>query len=423
VVPKKFLGTKTKSLKKIGEKLISEVAQTAAKKPSQFSENFSPVFLQSGKGAYVKDLEGNTFLDTIMGIGPIILGYNHPDTNKAIINQLKNGINFSLTHPIEIQLAVELKSILPNMDMFRFSKTGVDVTTAAIRAARNFTQKNKILSCGYHGWHDWNAITLNKNSGVPKFNSKLIKKFQYNNFEQMADNIDYDTAAVIMEPIIFEYPKDNFLKKIRKITKQKNVLLIFDEMWTGFRINLGGAQKHFKIDADLACYSKAIANGMPISVLAGKKNIMQSLNNNSFFYTTFGGETLSIASALSTIKFSKKNNVCIQIKKYGDTLAHKLNEIILSNKIHFLEVVGYGQRLILNINYEQQLLIKTYIHQEMLKNGILWNGIINLSYSHSTREIYKICTSFNKILKNINLIGLKNLQKNIHGKLIKKLLI
>ena len=157
------------------------------------------------------------------------------------------------------------------MDMFRFSKTGGDATSAAIRAARNFTQKNKILSSGYHGWHDWSAITLKKNSGIPKFNSTLIKKFEYNNFEQIADNIDSNTAAVIMEPMVFEYPKNNFLKKIRKITQQKKILLIFDEMWTGFRINSGGAQKFFDINADLVCYSKAIANGMPISVLAGKK--------------------------------------------------------------------------------------------------------------------------------------------------------
>jgi len=423
VVPKKIIGKKTKILKDIGERLIPEIAQTAAKKPSQFSENFSPPFLQSGKGAYVKDLDGNKFLDTIMGIGPIILGYNHPSTNKAIIDQLKNGITFSLTHPLEIKLAQELKRMLPNMEMFRFSKTGGDATSAAIRAARNFTQKNKIISCGYHGWHDWNATTLKKNSGIPNFNSKLIKKVQYNNFEQIADNIDKDTAAVIMEPLIFNYPTDNYLKKIRRITKEKKILLIFDEMWTGFRLNLGGAQKYFKIDADMACYSKAIANGMPISVLAGKKNIIKSLNEKSFFYTTFGGETLSLAAALNTIKFIKSNNVCNKIKKKGDSLIKNFNQIINENNIGYLDVMGYGQRSILNINYEDPFLIKTFIHQEMLKKGILWNGIINLSYSHSSADVGRICSSFNEILKDINLIGLKNLEKRLHGKKIKKLVL
>ena len=423
MVSKRILGKASKKLKKIGESLISEISQTAAKKPSQFSEGFSPLFLKSGNGAFVKDLENNRFLDTIMGIGPIILGYNHSDTNKAITNQLRNGIIFSLNNPLEIKLAQELKKIIPNMDMFRFSKTGVDSTSSAIRAARNFTQKNKIISCGYHGWHDWNAISLKKNGGIPKFNSKLIKKIQYNNFEELADNIDKETAALIMEPIIFEHPKNNYLKKIRKITKEKKVLLIFDEMWTGFRISLGGAQKYFKIDADLACYSKAIANGMPISVLAGKKKIMNSLNKNSFFYTTFGGETLSIAAAISTINFIRKNDVCKKISIKGHKLINNMNKIIENNGINYLNVTGYGQRSILTINHENALIIKTFIHQEFLKNKILWNGIINLSYSHSNNDVDKICLSFNNILKKINNIGLNDLNKKLLGKPIKKLIL
>ena len=423
MVSKKILGKKSKNLKRIGEKLISEIAQTAAKKPSQFSEGFSPLFLKSGDGSYVHDLENNKFLDTIMGIGPIILGYNHPNTNKAIIKQLKNGITFSLTHPLEIELAVELKKILPNMDMFRFSKTGVDVTSSAIRAARNYTQKNKILSCGYHGWHDWNAITLNNNSGIPDFNSKLIKKVEYNNFEQLVDNIDNETAAVILEPIIFEYPKNNFLKKIRKITKEKKILLIFDEMWTGFRMHLGGAQKFFDVDADLACYSKAIANGMPISVLAGKKEIMSSLNKNSFFYTTFGGETLSMAAALETIRFIKKNNVCKKIGSKGKKVITNMKEIISYHRINYLDVLGYNQRSILLINHEKAQIIKTYIHQEMLKNQILWNGIINLSYSHSEKDVKKICNSFNRILKKISTMRINDLKNKLEGKVIKKLVL
>ena len=151
--------------------------------------------------------------------------------------------------------------------------------------------------------------------------------------------------------------------------------------------------------------------------------ILQLLNKKSFFYTTFGGETLSIAAALSTIKYIKKNNVCRKIKVKGDYLIKNLNQIFNSNNLTFLNTTGYGQRAILNINHENPQLIKTYIHQELLKKGILWNGIINLSYSHSNKEINKICRSFNEISKKINLIGLKKLDGQIQGKLIKKLVL
>jgi|TARA_B110000438_G_scaffold121425_1_gene118573 glutamate-1-semialdehyde aminotransferase len=425
VVSKKnnFISSKTNSLKKEGLKVIPGLTQTLAKSPTQFSENFSPLFSKKGKGAFITDYENNSLIDTMMGIGPLILGYSDPSINNAIKKQLKKGIVFSLINPLEIKLAQELSKIVPGMDMFRFSKTGADSTSAAIRAARSFTSKKKILSCGYHGWHDWNAITLNKNSGILKENKKYIKKFSYNDFESLADNLDSDVAAVIMEPIIFDFPKNNFLQKIRKITKQKKTLLIFDEMWTGFRLHLGGAQSYFKIKADLVCYSKAIANGMPISVLGGTKKIMQSFGEKSFFYTTFGGEVLSMAAALECMKILKKKNVCKTVELRGFNLIKEMNSLINAHKLNYLNVKGYGARSILNIQHDEALIIKTFIHQEFLKRGILWNGVINLSFSHDVLIVKKIIHSFNEILVSIKKIGLYNLNKHINGKLIKKLIL
>ena len=404
-------------------KVIPGLTQTLAKSPSQFSENFSPLFAKQGKGAFVKDYENNKFIDTIMGIGPLILGYQNCSIDKAIKKQLKKGITFSLINPLEIKLAKELNKLIPNLEMFRFSKTGADATSAAIRAARSYTSKNKILSYGYHGWHDWNAISLNKNSGIPNENKKYIKKFNYNDFEYFADNLDADVAAVIMEPIIFDFPKNNFLKKIRKLTKERKALLIFDEMWTGFRIHLGGAQSYFKINADLVCYSKAIANGMPISVLGGSKKVMSYFHKKSFFYTTFGGETLSVTAALECINILKRKNVCRIIELKGLKMINEMNNLINLNNLKFLSVKGYGARSILIIQHELAMTIKTFIHQEFLNRGILWNGIISLSYAHNDFVINKILKSFNEILKMMKNIGLNKLNKNIHGKLIKKLIL
>ena len=419
----KFISVKTNKLKKIGLNVIPGLTQTLAKSPFLFSENFSPIFANKGKGAFIRDYENNSFIDTIMGIGPIILGYNNTSINNAIKKQLKNGIIFSLINPLEIKLAEALNKLIPNLEMFRFSKTGADVTSASIRAARSYTSKNKILSCGYHGWHDWNAISLSKNSGILKENNKYIKKFSYNNFEYLADNLDSDVAAVIMEPIIFDFPKNNFLKKIRKLTKQKKTLLIFDEMWTGFRMKLGGAQAFFKIEADLVCYSKAIANGMPISILGGSKKIMSSFQKKSFFYTTFGGETLSIAAALECIKILKKKNVCRTIEIRGAKLINEMNKLINFYGFNFMNVVGYGARSILNIQHDKAIIIKTFIHQEFLKRGILWNQIISLSYAHNDLIISKILKSFEEILKLIKKISLNKLSDSVNGKLMNKLIM
>ena len=419
----KFISSKTDKLKRKGLNKIPGLTQTLAKSPSQFSEQFSPIFADRGNGALITDYENNSFIDTIMGVGPLILGYKNISINDAIKKQLNKGIIFSLVNPLEVKLAEELSRLMPNLEMFRFSKTGADSTSAAVRAARSYTSKNKILSCGYHGWHDWNAITLNKNSGILKENKKYIKKFLYNDFENLADNLDSDTAAVIMEPMIFDFPENNFLQKIRKLTKQKKTLFVFDEMWTGFRMHLGGAQAYFKIEADLVCYSKAIANGMPISVLGGSKKIMQSFQEKSFFYTTFGGEVLSVAAALECLRILKKNDVCKKIEKKGIRLIQEMNKLINEYDINFLNVKGYGARSMLNIQDEDAMIIKTFIHQEFLKSGILWNGAISLSYAHNTLIINKILKSFEKILRMIKKIGLNKLSKNINGKIIKKLVL
>ena len=419
----KFISSKTRKLKNIGLKVIPGLVQTLAKSPTQFSENFSPVFAEKGKGAFIIDYEKNKLIDTIMGVGPIILGYSDNSINKVVKSQLNKGSIFSLVNPLEVKLAKELKNIIPNLEMFRFSKTGADSTSAAIRAARAYTSKNKILSCGYHGWHDWNAITLNKNSGIPIENKKYIEKFPYNNFEYLADNLNSDVAAVIMEPIIFDFPKNNFLEKIRKLTKQKKTLLIFDEMWTGFRMHLGGAQAYFKIEADLACYSKAIANGMPISVLGGKQKIMKLFEKKSFFYTTFGGEVLSVAAAIKCIEILKRKNVCKTIETKGNRLIKTMNLLINNHGIKFMNVKGYGARSILNIQHEKSMVIKTFIHQEFLKRGVLWNGIISLSYSHNDSNVNKILKAFNEILELIKKNSLDKIEKNISGKLINKLVM
>src|ERR1051325_3634845 len=244
-----------------------------------------------------------------MGIGPLSLGYCYPSVDNAIRQQLELGITFSQPHRLEVEVAELIREGVPNAESVRFSKTGCDVTSAAVRLARAYTGRNKVLCCGYHGWHDWYISVTDRNRGIPEAMQELTYTFNYNDIQSLIDSVDDNTACVILEPVVFEAPRDNFLQKVREVCDANGVLLIFDEMWTGFRLAAGGAQEYFNVSSDVQCFSKAIANGMPISVLSGRKEIMQLCDKDIFFYTTFGGEALSLAAAKATIEEINNKNV------------------------------------------------------------------------------------------------------------------
>ena len=300
---------KSDELYKKALNLIPATTQTLAKGPQQNVKGIAPKYLVKGKGSHVWDVDGNEYLDFNMGIGPLSLGYAYDKVDEAIKKQLEDGITFSLMHPLEVEVAELLNKIIPNAESIRYSKVGADVTTAAIRVARAYTKRQKILCCGYHGWHDWYISVTDRNAGIPQAVQELTFTFNYNDIQSVIDSIDEDTAAVILEPFVFEAPKDNFLQKLRDICTKNGTLLIFDEMWTGFIIASGGAQEFFNVKADLATFSKAVANGMPIAILAGRKDVMKVLEKDVFFFTTFGGEALSLAAAKATINELKEKKL------------------------------------------------------------------------------------------------------------------
>ena len=326
------------------KELIPCGTQTLAKGPSQYVNGIAPKYLLKGQGSHVWDVDGNEYIDYNMGIGPLSLGYAHPVVDEAIRQQLSNGITFSLMHPLEVEVAELLHEIIPNAESVRFSKSGADVTSAAVRIARAYTGRSKILCCGYHGWHDWYVSTIARNAGIPGCIKDLTYTFSYNDIDSFIRSIDDDVAAVILEPVVFESPRGNFLHMVSEICKQKGILLIFDEMWTGFRMALGGAQEYFGIQADLATFSKAIANGMPLSVLTGKSEIMRVLEEEVFFFTTFGGEALSLAAAKATIQVMKDNNVIAAISSTGEILKEEYNKLAGDMGIDYTKTIGYNFR-------------------------------------------------------------------------------
>lgn len=414
-----------KSLKFLGRanKVIPGASQTFSKSYTQFSRGAAPLFLTRGKGAYVWDVDGNKYLDYQMALCPVILGYDYPEFTAAVKKQFKKGIVLSLPSPLETELAEKICSIIPSAEMVRFAKNGSDATSGAVRVARAYTNREMIVCCGYHGWQDWYVGTTTRGKGVPESTKKLTKTFKYNDIESLEKIFkDYPKkiAAVIMEPMGVEWPQNDFLAEVKKLTHKNGALLIFDEIVTGFRLSLGGAQEYFGVIPDLSCFGKAIANGLPLSFVCGRKEIMKNFEE-IFFSFTFGGELVSITAALATIKILEEKPVLKYISKIGYQLQNSFNRIAkdlgLSAKV---KAIGYGSRHVIDFKTKEgreDLLMKTVFQQELAKRGILFGGSNNLSYSHSQKDIEKTIKAYQEVFKIIK-SGLEknNLAKIMQGK-------
>ncbi|MEC4685023.1 MAG: aminotransferase class III-fold pyridoxal phosphate-dependent enzyme [Nitrospirota bacterium] len=381
--------------------LIPNVTQTLAKGPTQHVKGVAPKYLVSGKGSHVLDVDGNEFVDFDMAIGPVSLGYCYDPVDDAIRRQLDEGITFSLMHPLEVEVAELIQSVIPNAESVRFSKTGADVTSAAVRLARAFTGRNKILCCGYHGWHDWYIGITSRSNGVPQAVRDLTYTFNYNDIDSVMEALDDDTACVILEPVVFEAPRDNFLHALQDICRRNGTLLIFDEMWTGFRLAVGGAQEYFSVTPDLACYSKAIANGMPLSVLTGRRDVMSLLEEDVFFFTTFGGEALSLAAAQATITEIKTKDVPAYISLQGKILKDGYNRIAEGLDMPYTRCTGFDCRSIVTFDASagNPLEMKSLMQQEMIKRGILWSGFHNICFSHTDEDIEYTLNVYSEVLQ------------------------
>lgn len=372
------------------KKLMHPITQTLAKGPGQFTYGVSPVYVERAKGSKIWDVDGNEYLDYCMGIGPISLGYAYDKVDNAIKEQLDKGITFSLMHRLELEVAEKLNEIIPNAESIRISKQGADVCSAAVRISRAFTKRNKVAVCGYHGWHDWYIGTTTRDAGIPQAIKDLTVMIQYNNIESVKAVMTPDLACLILEPIIFEEPKDNFLHEVQALCKANGTLLIFDEMWTGFRLALGGAQEFFGIKPDLAVYSKACANGMPVAFLTGRDDVMSLFESDVFYFTTFGGEALSLAATIATLDEMKAKNVPLYLASQGQKIKDGFNALREKHGMtEYITIGGYPCRSIVNFTEKagDALVLKTYLQQEMIKRGILWSSFHNMCLSHSDADV------------------------------------
>ena len=239
------------------EKVIPLGTQTFSKSKIQFPVPLAPLYLERGQGSHVWDVDGNEYIDLVSGLLPITLGYCDPDVDGAILAQLKKGISFSLASSLELELAELMTELIPCAEMVRFGKNGTDATSAGVRLARAFTGKNHILALGYHGWQDWYIGSTTRNLGIPKEVGQFTTKVPFNDIESIITaykSLDGDVAAIILEPFSAQVPNEGYLEFIREFATENNVVLIFDEVITGFRVHLGGAQAYYNVTPDLAAF-------------------------------------------------------------------------------------------------------------------------------------------------------------------------
>ena len=368
---------------------IPLASQTFSKSAMNLVKGVSPLFLSHGEGAYVWDPDGNRYLDYIMGLMPIVLGYRDVDVDDAISNQLRKGIIFSLPSELEMELAEKLVEIIPSADMVRYGKNGSDVTTAAVRLARAFTGRDRIATCGYHGWHDWYIGTTARDAGVPDAVKNLTSSFKFNDpnsLEDLLRSAPDSFAGVILEPEGVSEPDPEFLPAVRELTEKFGAVLIFDEIISGFRVSRGGAQEKHGVTPDLSVFGKALGNGMPISAVVGRRDIM-TLMTKIFFSGTFGGEALSLAAAMATLDKLSRLDAPRIFRNLDQQVRKGVGEAIQSNELASqvrIEGPCWWPRLTLTPpDGLDQVGFASLLRQELIVNGILMGAAFNFCTPHA----------------------------------------
>jgi glutamate-1-semialdehyde 2,1-aminomutase len=386
-------------------RLIPGGAQTTSKRPAAYAYGAYPIYFDRGHGARIIDIDGNEYIDLVGALGPISLGYTHPAVDTAIREQLERGIISGLLSPLEVEVARLISEIVPCAERVRYFKGGGEATAAAARVARRHTGREIILNCGYRGWPDTWTITSN-DGGVPKRLEGAVQSFDLNDregLERLVMGQAGEIAAIALD-IQVEPPEPGYLAWLRDLAHEIGALFIMDEIVTGFRMANGGAQEYFGVTPDLAVFAKGIANGMPLAVLAGRAEVMASLEG-ALVSITYGGEALSLAAAKATLHTYLREPVVETLWARGRQLRDGLSNAAESAGVPFV-VAGYDPMTAMRF---EGLLTDVerdawgYLLQEMAQRGVLLRrgGLNFLGYSHTEADIATVIAAAADVFANL----------------------
>lgn len=409
---------KSQKLYERAKQIIPGGTQLLSKRPEMYLPNKWPAYYSKAKGCEVWDLDNNHYYDTcIMGVGSNILGYAYDEVDNAAKAAINNGSMCTLNAPEEVLLAKKLLEIHPWADMVRYAKAGGEAMAVAARIARACTKKDIVLVCGYHGWHDWYlAANLVKGdpladvhlkglepAGVPSGLAGTNLIFHYNNIEEFKNLVEENKgsiAAVIMEPIRNDYPNEGYLEEIRKITREQDIVLIFDEITAGFRLCCGGSHLKLGVEPDIAVFAKAMTNGYPVSAIIGRKKVMTAAQD-TFISSTFWTERIALAAALKAIELFQEKQVEKHLNYIGQKVQDGWKKIADKNEVK-IHVSGIYPLSHFEFAYDNALAYKTYFTQEMLKLGFLASTGFYVSLAHKEEIVDKYLEAYDIVLGKVS---------------------
>ena len=383
------------------ERVIPMGTQTMSKHPGQWVRGAHPLYLERGEGAHVWDVDGNEWIDYPMALGPVLLGYAEPAVDEAIRRQLDHGITFTLMHPLEVEVAERIVAMCPGVDAVRFGKSGSDAVTAAVRAARAITGRDRVLVAGYHGWHDWYIGSTTRDAGVPKAVVDLTATFTFGDLgslERALETYPDAVAAVVLEPSGATVPEPGYLEAVVDLTRRHGAVSVFDEVITGFRLAPGGARERYGVRPDLSCYGKALGNGMPISAVGGRRAVMDVFEE-VFFSGTHGGEALSLAAAAAVLDTIADGTVLDGIEALGSTLQTALAASVERHGVgDRVTVGGEPHRTVVGFAGADHLVTKSWVQQCLAEAGILFNGSLFTCARHTEADVTATVAAFDAAL-------------------------
>lgn len=405
------------------KRIIPGGTQLLSKRPEMFLPNKWPSYYSSAKGCKIWDLDNNEYYDVCyMGIGANTLGYANDEVDEAAISAIRNGGMCTLNAPEEVYLSEELLKIHKWAKCVRYAKTGGEAMSIAVRIARAHTQKDIVLFCGYHGWHDWYlAANINNNSalnghhisglepsGVPKSLMGTAYPFLFNNVEELealAKKYDNKIAAIIMEPIRNNPPTDDFMKSVFSVAREKDIVVIFDEITAGFRYCTGGSHLYLGYTPDICVLGKGMTNGYPLTAVLGKREIMDSAQE-TFISSTYFTERIAFAATLKAVEVYQREKVFVHQVKQGKKVKHIWKS--LAEKYN-ISINVSGMDPLPHFDFvEKPMINKTFFTQEMMKKGFLASNAFYVSYAHDDEVIELYYRAIAEVFKSISEIVQNN---------------